>query len=83
MAYLDGQVYFGGHFRVLDDGTRRIRLLAVTAGTGALSEWKPKVDRGAWALEADSLNTRIYAGGAFTTISGQPRVGFARFSVVP
>jgi outer membrane protein assembly factor BamB len=83
VAYLDGQVYFGGHFRVLDDGTRRIRLLAVAAGTGALSEWKPKADRGVWALEADSLNTRIYAGGAFTTISGQPRVGFARFSVVP
>lgn len=82
VAYLDGQVYFGGHFRVLDDGTRRIGLLAVAAGTGALSEWKPKADRGVWALEADTLNTRIYAGGAFTKISGQPRVGFARFSVV-
>jgi outer membrane protein assembly factor BamB len=83
VAYLDGQVYFGGHFRVLDDGTRRKRLLAVAANTGALSEWNPKADRGVWALEADAPNTRAYAGGDFTKISGQPREGFAQFSVVP
>jgi outer membrane protein assembly factor BamB len=82
VAYLDGQVYFGGHFRVLDDGTRRKRLLAVAANTGALSEWNPKADRGVWALEADAPNTRAYAGGDFTKISGQPREGFAQFSVV-
>lgn len=81
VAYLDGQVYFGGHFRVLDDGTRRKRLLAVAANTGALSEWNPKADRGVWALEEDALNTRTYAGGDFTKISGQPREGFAQFSV--
>ena len=81
VAYLDGQVYFGGHFRVLDDGTRRKRLLAVAANTGALSEWNPKANRGVWALEEDALNTRTYAGGDFTKISGQPREGFARFSV--
>jgi outer membrane protein assembly factor BamB len=83
VTYLDGQVYFGGHFRVLDDGTRRKRLLAVAADTGALSEWNPKADRGVWALVADTLNTRTYAGGDFTKISGQPREGFAQFSVVP
>src|SRR5215212_4055949 len=83
VAYLDGQVYFGGHFRVLDDGTRRKRLLAVAANTGALSEWNPKADRGVWALEADAPNTRAYAGGDFTKISGQPREGFAQFSVGP
>jgi hypothetical protein len=82
VAYLDGQVYFGGHFRVLDDGTRRQRLLAVDANTGVLSEWEPSADRGVWALKADAPNTRIYAGGDFTQISGQPRQGFARFSVV-
>ena len=81
MAYLDGQVYFGGHFLMLDDGTRRKRLLAVVANTGALSEWNPKADRGVWALVADTLNTRTYAGGDFTKISGQPREGFAQFSV--
>jgi outer membrane protein assembly factor BamB len=83
VAYLDSQVYFGGHFRVLDDGTRRKRLLAVAANTGALSEWKPKADRGVWALEKDALNTRTYVGGDFTKISGQPREGFAQFSVLP
>jgi outer membrane protein assembly factor BamB len=81
VAYLDGQVYFGGHFRVLDDGTRRKRLLAVAANTGVLSEWNPKADHGVWALEEDALNTRIYAGGDFTKVSGQPREGFAQFSV--
>jgi outer membrane protein assembly factor BamB len=81
VAHLDGQVYFGGHFRVLDDGTQRKRLLAVAANTGALSEWNPKADRGVWALEEDALNTRTYAGGDFTKISGQPREGFAQFSV--
>jgi outer membrane protein assembly factor BamB len=83
VAYLDRQVYFGGHFRVLDDGTRRKRLLAVAANTGALSEWKPKADRGVWALEEDAMNTRTYVGGDFTKISGQPREGFAQFSVLP
>jgi hypothetical protein len=82
VAYLDGQVYFGGHFRVLDDGTRRTRLLAVAANTGALSEWKPKADRGVWALEKDTLNTQTYVGGDFTKVSGQPRGGFAQFSGV-
>jgi outer membrane protein assembly factor BamB len=81
VAYLDGQVYFGGHFRVLDDGTRRKRLLAVAANTGALNQWNPKADRGVWALEEDALNTRTYAGGDFTKIAGQPREGFAQFSV--
>ena len=81
VAYLDGQVYFGGHFRVLDDGTRRKRLLEVAANTGALNKWNPKADRGVWALEEDALNTRTYAGGDFTKISGQPREGFAQFSV--
>jgi outer membrane protein assembly factor BamB len=81
VVYLDGQVYFGGHFRVLDDGTRRKRLLAVAANTGALSAWNPKANRGVWALVADVLNTRTYAGGDFTKISGQPREGFAQFSV--
>jgi len=74
-------VYFGGHFRVLDDGTRRKRLLAVAANTGVLNEWNPKADRGVWALEEDALNRRTYAGGDFTKISGQPREGFAQFSV--
>jgi WD40 repeat protein len=83
VAYLDGQVYFGGHFRVLDDGTRRKRLLAVAANTGPLSTWNPKPDRGVWALEADGLDTQAYAGGDFTKISGQPREGYAQFSVVP
>jgi outer membrane protein assembly factor BamB len=83
VAYLDGQVYFGGHFRVLDDGTRRKRLLAVAANTGALNEWNPKADRGVWALEEDALNTRTYVGGDFIKISGQPREGFAQFSVAP
>jgi outer membrane protein assembly factor BamB len=82
VEYLDGQVYFGGHFRVLDDGTRRKRLLAVAANTGALSEWNPKADRGVWALAGDAQNKRTYAGGDFTKISGQPREGFAQFSVV-
>lgn len=82
VADLDGQVYFGGHFRVLDDGTQRTRLLAVAANTGAVSEWRPKADRGVWALVADAQNKRIYAGGDFTKISGQPREGFAQFSVV-
>ena len=83
VANLDSQVYFGGHFRVLDDGTRRTRLLAVAANTGALSEWKPKADRGVWALEKDTLNSQTYVGGDFTKISGQPREGFAQFSVAP
>jgi outer membrane protein assembly factor BamB len=83
VAYLDGQVYFGGHFRVLDDGTGRVRLLSVAADTGSVSGWQPKANRGVWAVGADVLRTRIYTGGDFTKISDQPREGFAQFSVVP
>jgi hypothetical protein len=88
VAYLDGQVYFGGHFRELTSapyvGTRRVKLLAVDANTGALSEWKPKASGGGvWAVEADAPRTRIYAGGDFTRISGRLQEGFAGFSVLP
>jgi hypothetical protein len=82
VAYLDGQVYFGGHFRLVDDGTGqdgRARLLAVDTG-GNLEAWNPKANRGVWALEADALRTRIYAGGDFTKIARQPQEGFAQFS---
>jgi outer membrane protein assembly factor BamB len=85
VAYLDGQVYFGGHFRLVDDGTgqqvRRVRLLAVDSA-GALQAWNPEANRGVWAVEADTLRTRIYAGGDFTRISGQPQEGFAQFSAL-
>jgi hypothetical protein len=62
------------------DETRRQKLLAVDTD-GALQGWRPKASGGGvWAMEADAPNTRIYAGGDFTKISGRIQEGFARFS---
>jgi hypothetical protein len=57
-------------------------LLAVDTAGALQEEWKPEANRGVWAVEADALRTRIYAGGYFTKISGQPQKGFAQFSAL-
>ena len=76
----DGLVYVGGHYDVLAGQTRR-KFAAVHPLTGALDPgWNPRGDRGVWELTPDAATGRLYAGGEFTTIDGQPRMKFARFS---
>lgn len=76
----EGRVYVGGHFDVFAGQTRR-KFAAVDPLTGALDpRWNPRGDRGVWELTPDAASGRLYAGGEFTTINGQPRSRLARFS---
>lgn len=76
----DGLVYVGGHYDVLAGQSRR-KFAAVHPLTGALDPgWNPRGDRGVWELTPDAATGRLYAGGEFTAINGQPRTKLARFS---
>jgi trimeric autotransporter adhesin len=85
VALLGGTVYFGGHFLEIpwNSGLRNaINFVAIDAATGVRdTQWTP-VSRGGspWAMAADPLRNRLYVGGDFTTINGQPQQGFTQFS---
>ncbi len=82
---LKRKLYFGGHFTSLERKTEKLRrnkLMAVAATTGRLDAgWKPSANAGVWSMTADPVRQRVYAGGAFTKISGHPKRGFAQLSV--
>jgi trimeric autotransporter adhesin len=83
VAVLDGKAYFGGHFVVFAGEPRR-GFAAVDASTGTLdAAWAPSakpLSPGVLALTPDASQTRLYSGGSFAEISGQPREFFAQFS---
>ncbi len=83
IGVLDGKLYVGGHFTVFA-GQSRSFFAAVDASTGALDpQWNPNggpSSLGVWALSADTSRKRIYAGGDFTSVSGQTAQHFAQFS---
>jgi hypothetical protein len=90
VTVLGSNVYYGGHFGEIPwvpapgHGDNWRKLASVDMATGALNEqWKPKADKGAWAIAADPSRNRIYAGGEFTKINNLPRRGFAQFSQQP
>jgi outer membrane protein assembly factor BamB len=85
VALLNGTVYFGGHFLEIpwSSGLRNtINFVAFDATTGVMdTEWNPRSRGGSpWAMAADPLRNRLYVGGDFTTINGQPQQGFTQFS---
>jgi hypothetical protein len=71
------------HFDKMDDQIRH-RLLAVDATTGVIDpQWTPKLpttngDLGVWAMAW--YGPYLYVGGDFTTISGQAKERFGRFT---
>jgi hypothetical protein len=82
VAVVDGKVYLGGHFLKIEGQARRF-FAAVDAATGALEAWNPSgsgAGAGVWALEANPLGTRLYAGGDFVKVSGATHEHFAQFS---
>jgi hypothetical protein len=74
-----GYVYLAGTFTTLGGGSyARSNLAAVDAYTGIVYAWNPAPT--AWAVPFGDLATntsRIYVGGGFATIGGQPQSGFA------
>ena len=80
---LGGKVYLAGHFDSFAGRARKV-FAAVDASTGALDpNWTPTADPsfpGVWVLSTSGLFPRIYAGGDFTRVSGEPHLRFAQFT---
>lgn len=79
------EVYLGGHFTIYFR-TRETRTFfaSLRATDGALTSWAPQAAGqafGTWALVADAGH--VHAGGVFTSFSGVPQRGYARFSGTP
>jgi hypothetical protein len=73
LAVAGNRLYVGGDFTSVKGQSRR-RLASVDATTGALdSTWTPAADATVRVLRQSADGGRVYAGGAFTTISGQSR----------
>jgi dipeptidyl aminopeptidase/acylaminoacyl peptidase len=80
VSVLGKKVYVGGHFTKVGKA-KRVRLAAVNSRRGTLDRrWQPSANSDVWELTPDAADGRLYAGGAFTRISGAPREHFAQFS---
>lgn len=64
------RLYVGGAFTGIDGETRN-RLAALDAATGAVdANWNPDANGAVNALALSPDGSRLYAGGAFTSVSG-------------
>jgi len=77
-------VYAGGHGTLIG-GLIRNRIFAADASTGTILPWAPNIPGGSgslgvWAMDHDASRNRLYVGGDFTQVTGQPRDRFAQFS---
>jgi hypothetical protein len=68
------RVYLGGNFTQVN-GEARSHLAAVDAETGRLTGWSPSTNAtgNVFALAASPDGSRVYAGGAFTSVNGKTR----------
>jgi hypothetical protein len=77
--YVDGAnnlVYIGGFFGTVD-GVSRNNLAAIPINDAAPTVWSPSTD-GAVLSITMSID-RIFVGGTFTEVEGDPRIGLASF----
>jgi hypothetical protein len=89
IAALDGEVYVGGHYdnycgpqggmHTCTTSVTRHKLLAVDAGTGALTSWNPHANSTLGVFALTGSGTTLTAGGDFTKIGGRSQQGFAEF----
>lgn len=71
LAVSGNRLYIGGNFLSID-GQSRTRLALLDRTTGALNTgWTPAADNTVRTLALSSDGSRVYAGGDFTTVSGQ------------
>lgn len=74
-----GLVYVGGSFISIDGALRYGIARLSSAGEGAVDpDWSPRVHGSVYVLESNENIYSIYAGGWFTAIGNQSRVGLAR-----
>ncbi|MCU0424161.1 MAG: IPT/TIG domain-containing protein [Candidatus Kapabacteria bacterium] len=79
IALSNGIVYAGGEFSTVNGSTTRNKLAAFAAppALATATTFNPNMNDNVLALATDG--NKVYAGGAFTTVGGQPRQGFAAF----
>lgn len=74
-ALIGDKVYAGGNFRS-SNGLPRKLFASYQTETGALTSWAPQGDGGyVWSMVAAPDNSRIIAGGSFTTLNGVSAYG--------
>jgi hypothetical protein len=80
LAVSGSTVYTGGGFTSIGAQTRNY-IAALDAATGLATSWNPNAnlpfDVVVYALAISFTNSKIYAGGNFTSIMGESRTGFA------
>jgi hypothetical protein len=83
VTLLNGLAYCGGHFGGAGafGGRTRYKLAAADATTGSISAFAPRINSapGVLTLTTDA-NRQLYAGGAFTRVTGVHQQGIARFT---
>ncbi len=83
LARSGSRLFAGGSFTSVRAGGgsfSRKHLAAVDSSSGAIAAtWRPSTNATVKALELSSDQTKLYAGGSFTTASGQPRRFLAAF----
>jgi hypothetical protein len=72
-------VYGGGHFGAAG-GSSRPRIFAVDATTGGLLSWNPVLNGSVGVRSLFGYADKLYVGGDFTQVGGEPREGFAQFT---
>jgi Ca2+-binding RTX toxin-like protein len=73
IAVSGNSLYIGGDFTSVK-GQSRSRLALINGTTGDLDpNWVPTADSSVWTLVFSPDGSRIYAGGDFANVSGQPR----------
>ncbi|MDI1461794.1 hypothetical protein QEZ54_12495 [Catellatospora sp. KI3] len=97
IAVLDDVVYLGGHYDnvcrsaatgpkgvCIDGSIRRVKLAAVSAGSGNLLDWTANGNGsvGVIALRASEQLGQVVAGGAYTAVNGSTQRRFALFNLV-
>jgi hypothetical protein len=86
IAVSTGLVYCGGAFTNIG-GALRPKLAAVAVSNGAASGWQPYPNGDVYTIgviyDVIDLTTRVYIGGAFTTVQGFPRQYLATVDATP
>jgi hypothetical protein len=72
----DGSFFIGGSFTTVDTNERSH--IAKIRSDGALPSWQATLDGDVYALAVDSDGFYVYAGGAFTSASGETRFGIVK-----
>lgn len=75
-----GNMFVGGRFNTMGGQSRKNVAKVSTSGTGATDgSWNPSPNGDVYSLALDGMGN-LFAGGQFTTMSGQPHTYIAKIS---